>query len=132
MLTLFVKFEKFIKYNMSSVVATLIDLFALWAFTELLGIYYLISAVLAFSIGTVTNYSLNRYWNFKSTKKSFLRGLTSFAIIGLSSLILTTILLYVFVEFFGIHYLVGKILTTLLAVIWNFKLVSKITFSDSN
>jgi len=119
---------KFIQFGFISGIATLIDLFFLWFFTEVTGIFYLFSAVLAFLIGTTVNYSLNRAWTFKGTKTSRAKGFVSFTTIGGIGLVLTIALMALFVEIFGLHYLIARIIAAFLVLIWNFSMNSVFTF----
>lgn len=121
-------FKRFLKYNVAAGIATLFDLFFLWFFTELIGIFYLISASLAFLIGTLINYLINRFWNFKDSKTKLLLGFFSFATIGITSLLITVLIMYFFVELMNVHYFIARIIALIATVIWSYILVSLITF----
>jgi len=56
---------KYLKFFLVSVVALLVNLFFLYVFTEFLGIYYLISQILAIGIAFIINFSGNKIWTFK-------------------------------------------------------------------
>ena len=48
-----------------SILALLVNLFFLYLFTEVCGIYYLISQVLAIGISLFVNFFGNKVWTFK-------------------------------------------------------------------
>ncbi len=56
---------KYIKFFFVSVVALIINLLFLYLFTEFLGIYYIISQVLAIGVALIINFLGNKLWTFK-------------------------------------------------------------------
>lgn len=56
---------KYLKFFSVSVGALLVNLFFLYVFTEFLGIYYLISQILAIGIALIINFLGNKVWTFK-------------------------------------------------------------------
>ncbi len=119
---------KIIKFGFVSGIATVIDILVLWLFTSVFGVYYLTSAVLAFVIGSTTNYSINYVWTFSGAKHGKAKGLASFMGIGAAGLVITLGIMGLLVEFFGIHYLVARIIAAFVTLLWNYLLNSAITF----
>ena len=119
---------RFIRYNFAAGIATFIDIFLYWIAVTFLGIYYLISGTITFTIGLIINYSLNRVWGFKETKRKFVSGFIFFSLIGLSALIIAMLFLALFVEIFKINYLLARILVVLIVIPWNYFLNVLITF----
>jgi putative flippase GtrA len=119
---------KFIKFAITSGIATLADIFVLWFLTSIIGVFYLISATIAFILGSSLNYSINYIWTFKGTKTNKIKGLISFILIGAGGLVLTILLMAFFVEILNIHYLIARILSAFFVLIWNYTLNSIITF----
>lgn len=56
--------KKYFQFSLVSVSALLVNLFFLYFFTEVFGIYYLISQVLAIGIALVINFLGNKIWTF--------------------------------------------------------------------
>ncbi len=56
--------KKYVQFGLVSISALLINLFFLYIFTEFLGIYYLISQVLAIGIALIINFLGNKIWTF--------------------------------------------------------------------
>lgn len=101
--------------------AFLVDFFLLYFFSDICGIYYLISAVLSFIISLIVNYVLSTKWIFnKSQLDNKLIEFNIFALIGVVGLIFTEILLYLFTDIFGLYYLLSKVITTAIVMFWNF------------
>lgn len=56
--------KKYVSFFSVSVAALLVNLFFLYIFTEFLGIYYLISQILAISVALIINFLGNKIWTF--------------------------------------------------------------------
>ena len=57
--------KKYLQFGLVSVSALLVNLFFLYIFTEIFGIYYIISQVLAIGISLIINFLGNKFWTFK-------------------------------------------------------------------
>jgi putative flippase GtrA len=112
---------QFFRYIFVGGIAFIVDFSLLFIFTDIFNIYYLISAALAFLIGTIVNYILSIYWVFdkRSLKnKSFEFGI--FALIGFIGLGLNELIIWFFTEQIHFHYLVSKIISAWFVLLWNF------------
>ena len=56
--------KKYLQFGLISVTALLVNLFFLYIFTELFGIYYIISQILAIGIALIINFLGNKIWTF--------------------------------------------------------------------
>jgi len=56
--------KKYLQFSLISVSALLVNLFFLYFFTEVFGIYYLISQILAIGIAFIINFLGNKIWTF--------------------------------------------------------------------
>lgn len=102
-------------------IAFIVDLTSLFLLTNYLGIYYLISAAIAFILGLFVNYLLSVNWVFDRRsfeKRSFEFGL--FAFIGLVGLGLNEVFIWFFTQDLQIYYLYSKILAAIIILFWNF------------
>ncbi len=109
------------RYTFVAGVALVADFSVLFCCTEFLGIHYLISAAFGFLVGLTTNYLLSVLWvftnrNIQNRKMEFL----FFALIGIVGLGLNEVFLWFFTEIVGFHYLISKIIATILGYFWNF------------
>lgn len=114
-------FFQLIRYGLVGGLAFVADYASLYAFTEWLGIQYLVSAALAFIIGLTVNYILSNLIVF-TTHRLNNRWLefTVFAIIGVIGLGLNELIMYCACELIGLHYMVAKLISTALVFFWNF------------
>ncbi|MFH1376894.1 MAG: glycosyltransferase family 2 protein [Candidatus Woesearchaeota archaeon] len=56
--------KKYLQFGLISVSALLVNLFFLYFFTEILGIYYIVSQILAIGIALIINFLGNKIWTF--------------------------------------------------------------------
>ena len=79
--------HQFARYLVVGGLAFVIDFGALYLLTEFAGLYYLVSAAVAFLFGLVTNYCLSRVWVFnRRTMKNGVMEFVVFTVIGIVAL----------------------------------------------
>ena len=101
--------------------AFIVDAGGLFVLTEYAGIYYLLSATISFILGLVVNYLLSTAWIFKKSKLS--NRWTEFliySVIAVVGLGLNTLFLWLFTDCLHIYYMLSKIITAALVMLWNF------------
>ena len=112
---------QFFRYIFVGGAAFIVDFVSLFAFTDFFGVYYLISAALAFTLGLIANYVLSINWVFNNrTLDNMWSEFTVFAIIGLIGLGLNELFIWFFTDFVDIYYLISKIIAAALILSWNF------------
>lgn len=113
--------QQLIKFGLVGVIATLIDFLILYLSTDLLGVNYLVSAAIGFIVSTIFNYVASMKYVFKSkyedNKNKELLIFIGLSIIGLG---INELLLMVLVENIGFHYMIGKLLATVVVMLFNF------------
>ncbi len=109
------------RYTVVGAVAFAFDFGSLFGLTHFLGLYYLVSAGIAFLFGLSVNYGLSVTWVFKtrSVQTKWIEFLV-FATIGVVGLALNEALIWFFTEIVRFHYLLSKICSTVLVYLWNF------------
>ena len=109
------------RYTFVGSFAFLFDFATLYLLTEFLKIDYLISAAIAFVVGTLVNYLLSLLWVFKESRlKSRSAEILIFTIIGLLGLGFNELLIWFFTAKVGFFYLISKIFSTVIIYLWNF------------
>ncbi len=119
----------FFKFQISSFVSTVIDYSVTLLLTENLKMLYVISSVIGFVSGGITNFSINKKWVFKinDTKKS--KRVLLYATVWITSLIINTLVLYLLTDFGKINYKYSKIIASLIVgVTLSFFAQKKIVF----
>ena len=109
------------RYGFVGGAAFLVDYGVLVLLTEVFGMHYLLSATISFILGLITNYLLSVVWVFDNrTLGNRWAEFTVFAIIGVIGLGLNALIMYVCTDKMGIHYMISKIISTVIVFFWNF------------
>lgn len=122
--------SEFSGYAVVGLIATIVDVSTLYVVTEYMGIYYLISNVIAFSLGLTTNYLLCTNYVFKTRSlDNRLHELLIFIGIGILGLGLNTFILWTGTSLLGIYYIVSKAIAVAFVFLFNFLLRKFILFN---
>lgn len=123
---------QFFRYIFVGGTAFIVDFFFLYFFSDICGIYYLISAVLSFIISVLVNYIMSTKWVFNQDNvKNKVLEFNLFILISTVGLVFTEILLYFFTDIFGLYYLISKIIAAIIVLFWNF-LARRVMFYGKN
>lgn len=101
--------------------AFLLDYAILYSLTEFVGINYLLSGMMSFSVSVIYNYILSKTWVFDTKEKN--RKITEFILFVILSVIglgINQIIMYIGVEYFNAYYMLVKIFATFIVMIYNF------------
>ena len=112
---------QFFRYVFVGGTAFVVDFFFLFFFSDICGIYYLVSAVFSFIISVLVNYVMSTRWVFNQDNiENKVVEFNLFMLISTIGLVFTEILLYFFTDICGIHYLISKIISAVIVLFWNF------------
>lgn len=103
----------------------LLDFGLLFALTEYGNINYLYSSGISFTVSLIFNYWLCVTFVFTFSDKPSARQATLFMGSSLAGLGLNQLCMWLFVEQFGIFYLLAKILATIVVTAWNYVIKRK-------
>lgn len=99
---------RLIKFSAVGGVGTLLNLSLILIMTEIVGLMYLASALFSFIIVLVFQYLFNNYWTFRMSKGfGHFSGLSKFSVVTVVETSLYFGLLALFVQIFGLHYLLS-------------------------
>lgn len=114
--------SQIIKFGLVGIIATVLDFLVLTVLTEFLGIHYLLSAAISFTVATVFNYIASMKYVFDSRyeKGHKHKELFIFVVLSLIGLGLNQVFMWFFVEITVLHYIIAKVLATILVMAWNF------------
>ena len=112
---------QFFRYAFIGGFAALVDWGVLWL-VERLGAHYQVAAVFGFFAGLAVNYLLSKLLVFQAEKARTRASVEflGYALIGAVGLAITMGLMHVFTEWVGLHFMLSKIIATLIVLIWNF------------
>lgn len=125
-------FLQLFRYIFVGGTAFTVDFFFLYFFSDICGIYYLISAVLSFIISVLFNYIMSTKWVFNQDNiENKVLEFNLFIIISTIGLVFTEILLYFFTDIVGFYYLISKVISAIIVLFWNF-LARRVMFYGKN
>lgn len=123
--------NQIIRFLFAGGTAFLIDFGILWVLTDLVGINYLLSGCISFSISVIYNYIMSIHWVFEvKTKKSRWIELIVFVLLSLIGLGINQLIMWLLVEKLIINYLLSKIAATIVVMLFNF--ITRKKFLEGN
>ena len=126
------RFGEFIRYGLASAAALAVDFGTLIFCTEVLGLHYLASAAIGFSLGIVVIYRLSTRWVFAHRRfDNAATEWTIFVLIGVAGLILNQVNMAVLTEWAGLPYQLSKVASTGLVFCFNFGARKALLFTIS-
>jgi putative flippase GtrA len=128
------KFKKllkieFVKFFIVGGVSTLIDWGSFFILSMIFGFYYQLSLVVSYTLGGITNYSLNKIFTFKNKSKNLALQFTTFFSLALFSLFVSMLIMYLLVDILSMHEMLSRMLTTALVFLLNYVMHKYITFN---
>ena len=120
--------RSFFIYSISGAVATLVDWGSFYVASSIFAWYYMAAVCISFTLGSLTNFTLNKYVTFKNKYDKLHHQYLLHLVVSIVSLGITLIIIYIFIEKFGLPKLNARILTTLVVLPINFVLHKNITF----
>jgi putative flippase GtrA len=119
--------RQFVKYGVVGASNTILT-FVVYSVLVTLGVDYLLSIVLGYTVGSLNSYVLNRHWTFRAQDIAHTKAGTRFAVVQAFAIAINVALLYVFVHHAGIARIPAQAILTvpLLAItfyinrVWSF------------
>ena len=112
--------NQILRFGVVGGIAFLIDYFLLFILTEYLNIYYLISAVISFSVSVIFNYILSIKWVFDVKKKQGPKEVIVFIALSVVGLGINQLCMWLGVDIANTHYMIVKLGATFIVMVYNF------------
>lgn len=129
------KLIKMIQYAFVGGSMLILNVVILYILTSLLGIYYIISAILSSLFLTGLSFYFNENWTFNSIKhhkhNKMWHRIVSYYLVSLSGIIMNIIILFLLTDYGNVYYLYSSIFASILVFLWRFHLNEKITWSGN-
>ena len=118
----------FLGYVFTAGLATVVDIALLYLLTNFVGFHYLLSSVISYTAGMVTNYSGSKLFVFRNKSEDIAKQFSLFAIVALIGLALNQLIIWLLVEYGGMWYLYAKFISVFIVMFWSFYGHKKLTF----
>jgi len=121
---------EFARFMVVGAITTLIDFGLLLYLTEILSVYYLLSATVGFVFSQSWAYVACERWVYaKSSVENHAAGLTAFLLISFTGLLLTLLFLWTATEQLGLYYFYSKVAASALVSLLMFFVRKRLLFS---
>ncbi len=121
---------EWVRYHISSLVATGVDFTAMIASVELLRLSPVLGTVIGAALGGVTNFLMGRHFTFRSRQRVSGQALR-YALVSGTSLGLNALGEHLFVSFLPARYVLGRILVaTTVNNVWNYPMQRFFVFAE--
>lgn len=112
------KHKQIVKYLIAGGTSAFVDLSLLYFFTDVLGVWYLISAGLAFVLAFFISFFLQKFWTFRDgDKEAMYKQMGAYLAVALINFVINIILMYVMVDGLKVWYMLAQfIVSGLIAV----------------
>ena len=109
--------KKFLRFQMTAVVATCVDFLVTIFLKEVFQVHYAFAVAIGAGSGAITAFSINRYWVFKSIQTHPVEQGIRYVLVAAGSVALNTAGTYLLTETFFLSYIVSK---TIVAIVIGF------------
>lgn len=126
--------EHFVRFLAVGISGLVVNNLVLAAFVELMGLHYLMAAVVATQVSTFWNFSLTEAWVFRQreTEHSFVNRFVSFFLINNFLLILRGPLLALMVDKLSVHYLIANLVSLAAIVLLRYFMADRWIWTDAS
>lgn len=117
------------RYLFSGGTAAMVNLGLLYLLTDIMGLYYLLSGILAFSCGVIVSFIMQKSWTFqdRSTEETY-KKFVLYVVIAIINLAVNTSLLFLFTDIFNLYYMISQFLASGIVAVWSYFIYRKMFF----
>lgn len=128
------RLKQFIKFCFVGGTAAAINFIIYYSATEFYGWWYIFSAMAAFLISAIFNFSFNKLWTFRNKEvgKDIIVQVAKFVIVMVMGLLINITIIYFCTDWLGFDYKISWIFATGAVTFWSFSFNKLWTFRVSN
>jgi len=115
--------SRFLKFCLGGASGIAANLGLLRILTEVVGLFYLVSAAFSIETSILSNFALNELWTFRDrarSTKGILKRAAKFNLICVGGLVINLVVLAALTELLGIHYMISALFGIAAATLWNY------------
>ncbi len=123
-----------VRYIMAGGTGAFVNIASMYVLTDIVGVWYIASAVFAFFISLVVTFFLQKMWAFGDVAlhpQHALRQAALYTASSVSFLGINTLMLYLLVEFLGVWYLLAQFFSLGIVALGSFLFNKSVTFRKS-
>ena len=95
----------------------------LFFFTEIGGLFYIFSAIIAIEASILSNFLLNEFWTFSDLSnehRGVSKRIVKYNIVSVAGLLINLSILFALTTGFGLHYLISNLFGIAGTTLWNY------------
>jgi len=124
---------RFIKFGIVGGSGILVNMGFLWFFTEICGLYYLISSILSIALAMISNFIWNDLWTWRDrrepgVKAYFLRMAKFITVSSIAGYVGNLGILWILTHFFHLYYLISNMFGIAVGTVLNYSFNNLWTF----
>lgn len=109
-----------IKFGLVGFLCFFIDYGIMVFLTEVVGVHYLLSSGISFTVSVIANYILSLMYVFETEKGNRVKEFVIFVVLSVIGLGINQLLMWFCVDILGIFYMISKIGATAVVMVYNF------------
>lgn len=123
------KHAKVVRYLISGGTAAFTNAAFLFIFTDVIGIWYIFSGIMAFILAFIVSFTLQKFWVFEDRSRDQIhKQAVIYLTVAVTNLVLNTILLYMQVEYLGVYYVLAQLIASALIAVESFFVYKLVIF----
>ncbi len=128
-------FIRIFKFAVVGGIGFFVNMFFLWLFTEIFGLFYILSSILAIFLAMLNNFIWNDIWTWRGrgepgVKPFFVRLLKFCLVASLAGYVGNLGILWILTHFFGLHYMISNVFGIAVGTLVNYFLNNYWTFKS--
>jgi dolichol-phosphate mannosyltransferase len=124
--------RRLVKFGLVGSWGFVVNMSILWFLTEMAGLYYLFSSLVAIEIALINNYVLNDLWTWhdrgKAGRREYFKRMLQYHITASAAMLTNISLLWMLTEVAGIYYLASNVFGILCGAALNYFVNDRWTF----
>lgn len=118
----------FVKYTSVATVGLTCDMTTLFLLVQFGHLNVLLATAIAFMVAVVVNFNLHKYWTFRDHSHNLKKQFTAFFTISIMNFCLTLLFMFIFVDIVRLWYILAKLITATLVLIFSYTMNRLWTF----
>lgn len=124
--------NRFIRFCVVGMSGVVVNMGILWFLTDVIGLFYLVSSVVAVECAILSNFTWNELWTFRDRGQpgflSLVIRIGKFNVVSTGGLLINISILGALTEVFGMYYLLANAFGIAGALLWNFGMNTRWTW----